>query len=63
MSFGGVKLTKNAGQDKNCYSGYAAEVGSFSLPLFPNFGVGKNIFILQYAIVGHCIFKIRNRIS
>ena len=42
---GGVKLAKNAEQDKYMYSGYGTEFNSPPLFSLPNFDCGKNVII------------------
>ena len=41
--FGGVKLTKNADQDKYIYSSYSIGFDSHSIFSLPNFDWGKNV--------------------
>ena len=43
--FGGVKLTKNADQDKYIYSSYSIGFDSRSIFSLPNFDWGKNVII------------------
>ena len=44
---GGVKLAKNAEQDKYVYSGYGIEFNSLPLFSLPNFDCGKNVIIFR----------------
>ena len=61
--FGGVKLVKNADQDKYVYSGYDIGFDLRSEFSLPNGNISENVITLELIWAHLCILIIRKKIS